>query len=243
MAEALEGPVFGLDLPGHGGADSDPPPETATDWSIFAHAVLDALRSLGESPVIIGHSLGATAAIMALGRFGAVARALVAFEPILIDPANPAQVAEATALADGALRRRASFESREAARQRLGTKPPMATFDTRVLDAYLATCLVDDDGGVRLRYAPAAEAAMYRGGITTGARRLLASIDRPLLLLAGESSTTVSADDLSELAALAPWASSEIVPGVGHFGPFEDPEAVARVLRSWLATVPLEPPR
>lgn len=243
LAEALGGLAFGLDLPGHGGADSDPPPGDATDWNVFARAVADALGRFADAPVILGHSLGATAAIMALSRASVPARALVAFEPILIDPTNARQLAEANALADGALRRRASFVSRQAARERLGAKPPMASFDPRVLEAYLDTCLVSDDAGVRLRFAPAAEAAMYRGGITTGALDLVATISAPMLILAGAASTTMTAEDLALVAQRAPSASCAIVDGVGHFGPFEHPDAVASVVRSWLSTAPLEPPR
>jgi len=235
LARVLGRPTVGVDLPGHGVARQASPPGPVIPWSSYAAALAQALARLEEPPILLGHSLGATTAILALAREGVRARALVAFEPILIDATNDLERERTDRLVAQALRRRDHFADRDAAARRLGSKPPMSAFAPGVLRAYVETCLVDDPGGgVRLRLAPAEEAAMYRGGLEAKATELLATLTVPTLILAGERSDTVTSRDLERWQALVPGLVTQVVEGVGHFGPFENPHRVAAAITTWL---------
>jgi lipase len=237
LAEAMDVPAVGVDLPGHGTAPDDPPPGAVADWLVLADALGAALGPEPQRLVVIGHSLGATVALLAAAAGMLHPIAIAAFEPVLIDPADADHRAAQHALAEGALRRREHFADRAEARARLAAKPPMANFDARVVEAYLHACLVPDraHGGLRLRCSPALEAAIYRGGSETGARERLGAVRVPLLIAVGAASDTLPPQELSTLA-LGPRARTTVVEGVGHFGPFERPDAVAAALGPWVRT-------
>jgi pimeloyl-ACP methyl ester carboxylesterase len=89
------------------------------------------------------------------------------------------------------------------------------------------------------RLMAAIPAAAYRAAlealISFDARDRLAGLDTPTLCLAGEHDTATPPVDVATLADLIPGARLELVDGAGHLVPQEQPEAVNRLLRSFLA--------
>lgn len=73
-------------------------------------------------------------------------------------------------------------------------------------------------------------------------RERLRGLRLPLLAVAGEHDQLVPPALSQELAALAPGARAEIVPGVGHLLPWEAPQALAALLRGWVHAVMAAPP-
>jgi len=66
-------------------------------------------------------------------------------------------------------------------------------------------------------------------------RPLLASIACPTLVLVGREDALTPVALSQEIAAGIPGAKLEIVPDCGHLSTMEQPEAVNRALRAWLA--------
>lgn len=65
-------------------------------------------------------------------------------------------------------------------------------------------------------------------------RPLLAQITCPLLIACGEADLLTTPTQAREMAALAPHARLEIVPGAGHMLTLEQPERVNALLLHWL---------
>lgn len=70
------------------------------------------------------------------------------------------------------------------------------------------------------------------------ARPTLASITVPTLLLSGTNDTWSSLSQHADMQRSIPHAILVEIAGAGHMAPIERPDAVARSLRNWLASIP-----
>lgn len=68
-------------------------------------------------------------------------------------------------------------------------------------------------------------------------RPLLKTVACPLLIACGEADGLTTPEQAREMAALAPHARLEIVPGAGHMLTLEQPERVNALLLHWLASL------
>ncbi|HZQ56582.1 MAG TPA: alpha/beta fold hydrolase [Acidimicrobiales bacterium] len=215
---------YAWDARGHGA--SGPPASADYDWRRSgddARAVAGAF-GLGR-PHGAGHSAGAAAMVLAEadhpGSFGA----LWLYEPVVPDWSamggdNP--------LVAGALRRRDRFASREDARQRLAAKPPFSMFTPEEVELYVAYGMVDDGaGGVTLACRREDEARTYEGAVTADPRRRLAEVGVEAYVVAGTGRSEARPPALAEAAELLPHGHFAVLEGLSHFGPFEDPAAIA----------------
>ena len=215
-------PFTAWDAPGHGTADGFDPP---ADWWSFAQHALDVLEPFDGYPIGVGHSMGGATLLMAEvlrpGRF----KALIVIEPIVFPP--PYRRMEHMPLAEAALRRRDGFRSREAIIDNYRGKDPFASWDLDVLAAYVDGGFVERDGRWWLRCRPEVEAEVYRAATEHGLYARLDEVRCPVLILAGENSTTFSEASTADLSRRMPNASYEIVAGASHFLPMERPGLVA----------------
>ena len=222
--------AWGLDLRGHG--DSGPC-RTPSDWVSFGDDVLSAAGDLGPPVIGIGHSLGAASLLLAeLGAPGTFSQ-LVLYEPAV---SEPAMIAEGTPAlyAGAARRRRAEFANLGRAHENFATKPPTSAFDGDVLHAYTTHGFRRDaDGTVRLKCEPATEAAIYEADGPRQVWDRLAPVACPVTLVRGDVSD-VWAPAAADVVAERIGATVEILPGVGHFGPQQNPAAFADLVRSIL---------
>ena len=72
------------------------------------------------------------------------------------------------------------------------------------------------------------------------ARPLLPTITVPTLLLSGTNDTWSSLSQHADMQRLVSQSTLVEIAGAGHMAPVERPDAVARALRGWLATIPDE---
>jgi pimeloyl-ACP methyl ester carboxylesterase len=222
---------------GHGRSGKDP---TGTyDWK---HLVLDCIAvieglGLGGTRAA-GHSLGGAVLMLAEEAMPGTFRALYGYEPVVppVDertgppPPNP--------LAPGARRRREVFPSRMAALDNYAAKPPFSAFTAEALEAYVEYGFEDlADGTVRLRCRGEDEARIYEGAMLNGAWLGLGQIRAPVTLAGGADAPHFNQEALRAIAARIGRAEVEVLSGLGHFGPMEDPAAVAAsiagALGSW----------
>jgi len=128
-----------------------------------AHAAAD-----GVPTIAIGHSMGGAAAVLAEIRAPGTFAHIVAFEPIIFPVAGmrAADGFDASPLATGAERRRATWASAAAARRYLAAKPLFGAWQAAALDGYLQGGLAPA-GKADIEAAEAAQSAHHHAPRST----------------------------------------------------------------------------
>jgi pimeloyl-ACP methyl ester carboxylesterase len=230
--------VWSVDQRGHGASDI---PERINDWEELGTDVLAIVGELGLSVggdlVGVGHSSGAVALAMAEASAPGTFERLWLYEPVIIPVDPPLGGGQVNPLAAGARRRRESWPSFEAAIESYGSRPPLNVVRADVLDAYVRNGLVPgDDGLLHLACPPEIEAQVYERMPFHPGYRQLAAVHCPTVVASG------AAGGAGSLAEFAP-ALVERLPdgrplpmkGLSHFGPLEDPDAVADAILEFIA--------
>lgn len=236
---------WALDLRGHGASSSPAPAAGGAGWgwdrlaadaAAAARAVADCSPATTEGLVAFGHSSGAAALLGAEADRPGTFAALWCYEPI-VWPDPVAARPRAARLAEGAARRRTTFASAGDALANFVAKPPFAWFDRACLEAYVRCGFeaAGDDGSVRLRCDPAAEAAIYLAATEGDRFARLGDVGCPVVVAHGEHTDAVGAALAGQIAAALPRARSRALPGLRHFGPLEAPGPVAATVAADLA--------
>lgn len=124
------------------------------------------------------------------------------------------------------------FESLEAARDRLTSKPPMELWAEGAIDSYLDHAFKRAErGGYELKCPGARESWFYELGGASDLYDVLDTLQFDACVVTGENSYVQSwaAAQQSRL----PKAKLEIVPGAGHFIPQEKPVETAALIKGW----------
>jgi pimeloyl-ACP methyl ester carboxylesterase len=163
---------FAIDYRGHG--ISETPDDASLAWSRMADDALAVLGSdlIGAHQAVhgIAHSMGGAALVLAAARRPGGLRSLWLYEPVIVPPGALPPPGAPNPMADGAERRRASFDSYDDAVFNFASKPPLNELHPAALRAYVKGGFVShSDGTVRLRCQPATEAAVFRGAVESGA--------------------------------------------------------------------------
>jgi pimeloyl-ACP methyl ester carboxylesterase len=225
-----------LDMRGHGASGRSR--SGSYGWELNAAdalAVLGQLEWGGKSDVVaVGHSAGATALLLAEeARPGTFSR-LWGWEPILAVPGFGSTLRNSAQLAVRARKRRSQFGSLEEARAHFEGRGQFAEFAPESLEAFLNGAFDEaGDGTLRLACDPEDEARMYEGALAQDAWGRLPQVRCGVRLLGGGRSTAVPFDDLAAIGARLPAGTMSVVPSLTHFGPFEDPAAMAADISSW----------
>jgi len=205
------------DFAGHG---SGPTLELPADWRTFGEQVLEETAPGG---IGVGHSMGATAMIMAQLADPDRFRFLVLIEPTVFPGPHDRQE---NSLSVSTLRRKSSFESREAAKDYFASRDAFFNWAPSAVNAYVECGLVGE-GSVELACDPEIEADIYRASNAHDTWERLGELEIPVLVLAGENSDPIPPEFAREQTARFRRAGLEIVPGAGHFLPMEKPDLVA----------------
>lgn len=221
-------------------------PAILRDWSPLVQDLRTALGNHGaRSGVGMGHSLGAICSLWAAVDDPKLFRALVLVEPSLFT--GPLSLAwkllqrlrhvDRTPIVSGALRRRDRWGTRVEARAAWRGKPLFRPFRDECFEAYLDSGLTQDpEGGLRLRYPKAWEAAIFRSTPADVWDRVRRS-PVPTLLVRGEHSDALTRAAARKCGRLLPQGEVIEVPGTGHMLPLEQPGAVADRILRWLQEV------
>ena len=236
VAEELQGVAhcWAPDLRGHG--DTPPPPDGDMDWRGARDDVLAVSDHLGvRGGLAVGHSMGGAALLMAEQlRPGTFARLWV-YEPIVFPRPEGGGDRVSNPLAESARRRRARFPSRDTAYANYAAKPPLSGLDPAVLRAYVDHGFRDvpDDQAVELKCLPAVEAATFEAGGGAGAFEGLGGVEAEVVVAAGGDGAP-PAQMASLVVRALPHARLERHDALTHFGPMEDPPAIAAAIRTAL---------
>jgi pimeloyl-ACP methyl ester carboxylesterase len=228
-----------IDHRGHGRTEM--PAGTSLAWSNMGNdvlAVLDAGLAAPGVPVhAVGHSMGGASLVLAAARRPGVLRSLWLYEPVIVPPGFLPPGSGPNPMAEAAARRRASFDSYELALANYAAKPPLNQLHPDALRAYVEGGFsLQADGSVTLRCAPASEAEVYRGAGESGTWAVLAELELPIAIVAGNRQ-----GDSFGPVHFATAVSEELPRGtlieraqLGHFGPLQDPATMAADVRSWV---------
>lgn len=221
--------VWSFDFRGHG--DSDPSP-TGYHWARFvddAAAIGDRLGVLGRASLLgVGHSKGAAALLLLEShRPGSFGR-LWCYEPIVFPTDDLLERNEDAPLAVSARRRRAIWPNKADAEAAFAARPPLDALDPEVLHAYVEYGLTDSSHGMTtLKCRPEDEAEIYAEMTTNGVYQCLRDVRCPTLIACGERTDAIVPKLGQMIVDRLPDARLEVVPGLGHFGPMQDPTTIA----------------
>lgn len=238
IADALDDRFtsFALDYRGHGDTPrpSDGDDDWRVDWDRYGDDALAAGRAVAPDGGLtaFGHSMGGAALLMAAHRDPELFGTIVIFEPIVFptDGAAPAGDGEPPNLVAGARRRRATFDSFDAALTNYASKPPMMIFDPDVLRLYVAHGFRPSPEGVRLKCDPEHEARTFETGGLHRTWDLLPEITSRVVVVTGVLDGQGPATIAEGIAERLPNSTFLSRPEFNHFGPFVDPAGFADLI-------------
>jgi pimeloyl-ACP methyl ester carboxylesterase len=229
---------WAIDFRAHGA--SVVPPGTPLPWHAVRDDLLAVVDDLDAEPgelLGVGHSMGGAALLLAEQARPGLFAGLWLYEPIA-PPVGALPAAEGgNRLADGARRRRPSFESREAALENFASKPPLNVARADALHAYVRHGFVaGEDGMVHLACRPEDEARLYEGGGAHGAFDHLAEVRCPVVV-ACSAEPFGPASFAHPIAEALPAGRIEVHEHLTHFGPLESPTELAASVRAFADTL------
>ena len=229
-----------FDERGHG--DSGRPADLDFDWRGFALDALAVVDGLETAPFGVGHSSGATALLLAEQARPGTFRALYLYEPVVIPSDPPLGRDVGNWLAAGARKRREVFASRDEARDNYARKAPFDRWSPEALADYVEHGFADQpDGSVRLKCRGEDEALVYEMATAHDGFGRMGEVRCPVTVARGGDTEAMSPPALAGLVERLPDARVEVLAGLGHFGPLEDPAAVAASIRAFFTTFTTSP--
>jgi pimeloyl-ACP methyl ester carboxylesterase len=222
--------ILSPDLRGHGATTLPTLRDQRADWHDVAEDLVLFMKALGLGEVVLaGHSMGATASLLAAADAPAAVSALLLFDPVIM-PAGRMPAATGaprdSPMVHGALRRRRHFPSRAAAIESYRGRGAFRTWTEAMLEDYVAAGFRDlPQGGVEIACDPEWEVSNYvsQGHDTWSAFEASRCAIR--LFRAAEGSAAFL-DDRAQALTATGRIRIETAPGTTHFLPMEGPERV-----------------
>jgi pimeloyl-ACP methyl ester carboxylesterase len=230
LAGALR--ILALDLRGHGASTLPTKIEGRQGWIEFRDDLLALLAAACPAPVVLaGHSMGGTSSLLAAAAQPRRVRALALFDPVVVPvEAQAMGAAGESPLVAGALRRRATFPSRQAAFEAYLGRGAFRTWSDVQLADYLAAGLAETGTGeVGLTCAPTWEASNFRSH-NYDAWAAFRETRCPIRILRAAEASTFRLEGHEAELDKSERITVETVPGTSHFLPMERPDLVRRTL-------------
>lgn len=231
--------VLAVDQRGHGASRLEAKPEGRRSWKDFRDDLVALLDALDQPPVVLsGHSMGGTVSLLAAAERPKRVSSLVLFDPVIMPrlvalyahaPWTSGKLWRRMPIAQGAMRRRSVFDSREAAFKAYKGRGAFKTWPDAVIADYVAGGFVDTpDGKVTLACPPEWEASSYAAQGHDPWRELR-KVKAPVRILKAEHGSTCRAG-AGQLRRRHPGLVMETIPGSTHFLPMERADLVRDAL-------------
>jgi len=215
-------------------------PSRRLNWQHFADDLLETLVQQVAQPVwLMGHSLGATVAMLAAVQRPDLVNGLVLLDPVFLPTRNvaalhllPSSVLRNAPMVRKALSRPDRFATLQEAFDFHRSRRAFADFSDEVLWDYIhAATRETEDGALQLAYIKYWEAAVYQSAPWVWPR--LARLRQPTLGLRGQASTVLTERALARWQRLQPHAVLRTLAG-GHLLPMERPTEASEVVLAFL---------
>ncbi|MEX1153348.1 alpha/beta fold hydrolase [Parvibaculum sp.] len=241
------------DARGHGHSTLTADPAKHRNWYVYRDDLIamaeDFRAATGQKIILMGHSMGGAASVMAASERPDLVRGLVLIDPVMTPPLFrymmklwrlTGRKGGPMSLADGAERRRAVFESRETAVDRYFGRGAFRTWPRKFLEDYIESgTRIREDGQAELLCAPAWEAANFRAH-GHNMNRAVAKLNVPFALLYAAEGSTCRQPFPTLMRARDRKAHIAEVPGSTHFLPMEFPDVVIAEVRNFKARLEAE---
>ena len=231
--------ILAVDQRGHGSSNLPADPAKLKSWKPYRDDLLALLSTLdGPPPVLSGHSMGGTVAILAAAAKPASVSGLVLFDPVVIGRwqmiaahlPGGSKAMKSSPLALGAAKRRAVFDSVEAAFAAYKGRGAFKTWSDIMLADYVAGGFRErTDGKVELTCAPAMESAIFSSH-AHNAWAAAARVRAPVEVFRAEQGSTCRIPSAEAFFTSNRRAHLTTVLGTSHFLPMERPDVVRDAL-------------
>ncbi len=222
------------------------PPRELRQWHVLSDDLLCAFDrwKMGEI-ILIGHSFGGVASMLAAIKEPERFRALVMLDPTILPQelldwlktAAEQGALDQTPLVRGALRRRRLFESRDQAFARFRDRPQFADWSDEALRLYVDHGLRERSNkpGYELTWSVEWEVYYY----STVYQRIWEDLPKlesllPVLIIRGGASDTFDQAGQDAAQRLVPSATINVIEGQGHLFPQSAPDETGALIRPWL---------
>ncbi|GAC1533308.1 MAG: alpha/beta hydrolase [Acidimicrobiales bacterium] len=226
---------YSFDERGHGASPT--PPNGDFDWHRFGDDARATSAAFGlEEPFVVGHSAGGALLLLAEEDHPRSWSAMWTFEPVIPEVLMPApgHAEGVSPLSAGARKRRSRFDSHDSAYANFASKQPFGHFHPAALECYVRYGFIETaDGDVTLACRPEDEAATYDQAFSSRSWDRLGELGLPVHVACGGPGTQIPAHLLRRAVERVPRGSLEVLDGLGHFGPLEDPGRVAASIRTF----------
>ena len=220
VARALEGEydVLMPDARGHGKSST---PLHGYRYDDHASDVIGLIRSLGlASPIVLGHSMGGMTAAVVASRVAEVICGVILVDPTFLSPERQREVCDSDVAEQH--RRLLSLDKGELSAQ---LRARHARRSPEIVELLVKARIQTRMSAFDVLAPPNPE---YQ--------KLVSTIDVPILLVIGDE-PVVSLETARELQNLNPRFRVEQIQGAGHGVPFDQPERLAAVVRSFIRSV------
>jgi N-formylmaleamate deformylase len=220
VARVLEGEydVVMPDARGHGKSSS---PLHGYRYDDHARDVSGLIRSLGlAAPIVLGHSMGGMTAAVVASQIGEVIRGVVLVDPTFLSPERQREVCDSDVAEQH--RRLLSLDEGELGAQ---LRARHTRRSSEIVELLIAARIQTRMSAFDVLTPP-----------NPAYRRLVCTIGVPILLVIGDD-PVVSLETARELQSLNPRVRLEQIQGAGHGVPFDQPERLAAVVRSFIRSV------
>jgi len=217
LARALEGEfdVVMPDARGHGGSSA---PSHGYRYDDLASDVVGLIRGLPLSgPVLLGHSMGGMTAAVVASRGAGIIRGLILVDPTFLSPERQREVRDS--------------DVADQHRRALGLQKSDLVAQARARHPHRSPEIIELQAEARLKTRMSAFDVLTPPN--PDYRDVVSAIDVPSLLVIGDS-PVVTLEMATELRSLNPRVRIEQVQDAGHGLPFEQPERLGELVRSWL---------
>ena len=220
--------IIAIDQRGHGDSEWVRPPAYSPASYADDLARFIAERGL-KRPVVIGHSMGGVSVLAFLERYPEHARAAVAIDVAVIS----------TRPRDRFLRRlkllpTVVYPDLATAKARFRLMPSEGAIAPAML-AEIAEKSIDrtEDGGYTLKF----DRECFLGGDGIEVLGAIRATRTPLLLIRGELSKIMTAEDSQRALESNPRARLEVIAGAHHHLPLERPDALAEIIQDFVGSL------
>lgn len=235
--------IYASDLRGHGYTTLAANPKGMRTWMIYRDDILRILQELdGRPKILAGHSMGATASLLAAAAKPGWVTGLVLVEPVILPPLTLhfmtamrvlGLIDHVFPMVAQAKRRRGIWPTRKAMFDAYRGRGAFRTWPQEVVQDYITGGSVEyiDDRQVRLACTPGWEAANYRAGPPN----IWAELDKvrcPITLIVGAKRSTCPAPVVQMLVERRPDIRVLTLPEASHFLPMEAPAIVRQEIRA-----------